>query len=109
MKSLKKFNSIPFPVNELKKGSAALTRIKESPKANNVNKRDSLKNCVIIWLLVAPTTFLKPTSLERLEERAVARLMKLTQAMISMKKAMTEKIVTYLISPLGLISACRWE
>ena len=50
---------------------------------------------------VDPATFLIPTSFARLDERAVERFMKFTQAISKMKKAMIEKIYTYVILLFG--------
>lgn len=41
-------------------------------RAINESATDSLKNCLISWDLYAPITFLIPTSLALLDDRAVA-------------------------------------
>ena len=44
-------------------------------------RRDSLKNWRMSWPRVPPSVFRRPTSFARPSKRAVARFMKLTQAM----------------------------
>ncbi len=60
--------------------------------AIKVRRVDSPKNCLIRSDFRAPTTFRIPTSLARVECRAVDRFMKLTQARSRMQKAVKEKM-----------------
>src|SRR5215831_5540323 len=72
---------------------------------------DSVRNCLTRLLRSEPRTFRTPTSFARLEERAVERFIKLTQAMSKMKIAMAEKMYTYwilLFAPnSATLSECR--
>ena len=52
----------------------------------NKKKTASPRNCLIRYSFVAPTTFLKPISLERFEERAVERFIKFIHAVTIIKK-----------------------
>ena len=53
---------------------------------------DSVRNCAIRLFLKEPNTFLTPTSFARLDERAVERFIKLTQAINKIRIAIKEKI-----------------
>jgi len=53
---------------------------------------DSVKNWPINCIRKDPKTFRTPTSLARPADRAVERLMKLMQAIITINRAMAEKI-----------------
>ena len=64
---------------------------KDKIRAIKVKIIDSPKNCLISWGLSAPTTFLRPTSLALLAERAVARFIKFKQASKSIKRPIPEK------------------
>ena len=74
---------------------------KKTAKARAINaiRVDSPKNCRIICDLFAPATFRRPISLERLDDFAVDRFIKLTHAINKTKRAMAVKIKTYFIFP----------
>ena len=55
---------------------------------------DSVRNCKPSDARRAPMTFLKPISIARRVDRAVARFMKLIQAMTRIKIATTNRIRT---------------
>ena len=63
-------------------------------RENILRITDSVRNWVISKDLLEPTTFRIPTSLDLVVERAVARFMKLIQAMIRIRMAITENIYT---------------
>ena len=67
--------------------------------ANRAMTNASPMNCAMRPLFPAPSTFLTPTSFARCSLRAVARFMKLMQAMKRMIHAMTENRCTYAIRP----------
>ena len=69
----------------------------ERRNAMRHTKTDSPINCRANWFFVAPATFRTPTSLALSDARAVVRLIKLKQAIKSIKMAMREKIYTFLI------------
>ncbi|MGB2908766.1 MAG: hypothetical protein WBB73_16820 [Candidatus Aminicenantaceae bacterium] len=79
-----------FPVRLLKAGRKTLTRTAAETAAKKANNIDSPKNCRIISGRLPPTTFLIPTSLARIVERAVERFMKLMQAIRITIRATTE-------------------
>ncbi len=54
--------------------------------ANKVIRKVSPMNCMMRFLRLLPNTLRTPTSLARFTACAVARLMKLTQAMIRQEK-----------------------
>ncbi len=64
-----------WPDSLLIKGSNNNVITNARINASHVIKTDSLKNCIIISLRCAPTTFLTPISLARNMERAVERFM----------------------------------
>src|SRR5437868_4179502 len=53
---------------------------------------DSVRNCAIKYLRGEPSTLRTPTSFALLDERAVDRFIKFTQAISSINIAMAEKI-----------------
>ena len=57
---------------------------------------DSTRNCDTSCLRTAPTTFLIPISLARLEARAVDKLIKLTQAITTMKMMLLDAMLLIL-------------
>ena len=63
-----------------------------STKAIKAITSDSPKNCLIKEPLPAPNTFLTPTSVDLLEERAVDKFIKLMQAINKVKKAMDARM-----------------
>ena len=65
---------------------------------NDINK-DSPINCLISLALPDPNTFRTPTSLARCSDLAVARFMKLMQAINKIITAISEKSFTYFIFP----------
>ena len=76
----------------LKKGrTRTISRMDVSP-TRKVKITDSVRNWLIRNRLDAPATFLTPTSLARLAERAVIRFMKLIQAINRMIIPTKEKI-----------------
>src|SRR4051812_20538421 len=77
--------------------------------AVSVTITDSARNWAIKYLLLEPNTLRTPTSRARLAERAVERFMKLMQASINIKTAITENIYTYSTLPLIPSSRCRLE
>src|SRR6188768_3266927 len=88
-----------FSVNELKDGMINATISKERQTARNDTNNDSPMNWATNCLLPAPTTLRTPISLALLKERAVARIIKLTQAINKIMIATMEKILTYSIRP----------
>src|SRR5689334_3089230 len=78
--------------NSLKKGRTNTVRNIAMAKASNETRNDSTKNCLMSCFLVEPITFLIPISLLRLRDWPIARLMKLMQAMMSIKIAMQLKM-----------------
>ena len=88
-----------FPDRLLKVGRKMETRMIEKKREMNERRIDSTMNCFMRCDFCAPVTFLMPTSLILVEDLAVAKFMKLIQAMSKTKAAMTEKMYTYLILP----------
>ena len=72
--SLKSRTSIVRLIKALKLGNTSMTMNAAIKKAMIVTKTDSPNNCRINCPLKAPTTLRMPISLERLNARAVARL-----------------------------------
>jgi len=66
--------------------------ISASNKEIKLNRKDSPKNWKINFVLVAPTTFLTPTSFALFIDRAVDKLIKLMQAINNIKNAMLERV-----------------
>ncbi len=81
---------ICFPVSELKDGNKAETMTKARTIAIIVSKNDSPKNWIIKFFRTAPDTFLIPISQALFADRAVERLMKLMQDIITINTAITE-------------------
>ncbi len=67
--------------------------------AININTSVSLKNCLTRSERLAPTVFLIPTSLVRVEDWAVDKFMKFMQAINKMKNAIAENVYTKIILP----------
>ena len=78
--------------NKKKTLDTTITIMIAKTSAVNAKVTDSVKNCRIKLLLRAPTTLRMPTSRARLAERAVARFIKLMQAITKTKIAIIEKI-----------------
>src|SRR5258705_2357540 len=78
---------------EFKPGNDVHTRIIERITANNVMIAVSLKNWNFNWALLLPSTFLTATSLDRFTAWAVDRLIKFTQAISRMNKAISHKVL----------------
>jgi len=68
-----------------------MTRTNARKRLNKERIRDSPRNCLMSCKRKAPRTFLTPTSLALLADRAVERFMKLKEAMSRMKNAIAEK------------------
>ena len=66
---------------------------------NTESRMVSPINCIMSCWRPAPTTFLTPISFALLNDRAVARFMKLKQAMIRTNKAIIDKAFTYVSFP----------
>src|ERR1700743_474734 len=81
-----------FPEISLNRGSSAQATVTARMAPASVTITDSVRNWAMRYLRGEPSTFLTPTSLARLAERAVDRFMKLIQARSRMKGAMAEKI-----------------
>src|SRR5690349_16747777 len=81
-----------LPETELKAGNNNKVKTIATINASILIKRDSPRNCITNDFFSAPNTFLMPTSDERLEDRAVARFMKLIQAIINVKMAIEPRI-----------------
>jgi len=69
-----------------------------------VKKKDSSINCLTSLVFEDPRVLRTPTSKARLVDLAVARFIKLMQAMIIIKTAIAENIYIYEIFPLCPIS-----
>src|ERR1700722_975070 len=85
-------NSLPDSV--LNTGRRAHARNKARVAPAIVTMTDSVRNWATRYFRGDPSTFLMPTSLARLADRAVDRFMKLIQAINRMNKAMAEKMYT---------------
>src|SRR6185295_53638 len=83
----------------LKYGSRAQASNSPSTNERKLKSKDSVRNCCTRLLLCEPTTFRSPTSLARLADLAVERLIKLIQAIIRIKQAMAPNNHTKRISP----------
>src|SRR6478735_1595514 len=83
---------ISLAASWLNNGSSSNAIKMASTNEKKLNKTDSVKNCVMRCERSEPATFLIPTSLARLAERAVERFIKFTQAINKIKMATTEKI-----------------
>ena len=92
-------NEIFFSVNRLKKGKRIRTSTAAQMTAKNVVIIASSMNCWKIAFLMAPETFLTPTSFARFKERAVARFIKFMHAINRIKAAIIENNLTYSIRP----------
>ncbi len=69
-------------------------------KDNKLRRIDSVKNWILSWPCIDPSVLRIPTSRARLSRRlAVAKFMKLMQAMIRIKRARPEKMYMYSILP----------
>src|ERR1044072_322349 len=71
----------------LKYGSRIQANISPSTNEKKLYNNDSAKNCWIKLLRCEPTTLRKPTSLARLADLAVERLIKLIHAITKIKPA----------------------
>src|SRR5690606_7649295 len=105
--------SMAFPAMALKVGSRTQAKTRARTKEIRLYSRDSMRNCPIKLDLWAPMVFLRPTSLARLADLAVDRLMKLMMAKSRTKTTMAEKSQTNLMSPCFrpsciFISDLRW-
>ncbi|MNI60953.1 hypothetical protein D3C85_1340470 [compost metagenome] len=67
-------------------GSAISVKTLPSNRETNTIVRVSVKNCTTSWLRWLPITLRMPTSFERLTACAVAKLIKLIDAVIIKKK-----------------------
>ena len=74
-----------------------------------VSKMASPINCFINTMRNAPITFLTPTSFARLTDRAVARFIKLMQAISKIKTAIMVKRRTYSILPPSILPSLNVE
>src|SRR5689334_8891514 len=88
-----------FSVRVLNEGNNNNTINKEKQIAMKETNNDSPMNCPINCLLPAPTTLRTPISLALRKERAVARFMKLMQAITRIMIATMENIFTYSMRP----------
>ena len=88
-----------LPAIELKTGSINAASISATSVEIKLYNKASVKNCQTNCFLSDPSTFLMPTSFALLDDCAVLRFIKFTQASIMMNKAIAEKMYTYLISP----------
>src|SRR4030095_8139177 len=95
----KKLTDKCFSVNVLKDGMISATISNERQIARNETNIDSPINCATNCLLPAPTTLRTPISLALRKERAVARFIKLIQAINKIITATIENILTYSIRP----------
>ena len=93
-----------FPDTWLNKGSKSHAIITAAAVATNVTSSDSVKNCAIKLLRGEPSTLRTPTSRARLEERAVDKFIKLTQAIRRIKQAIDAKTYKTVIFPFAEIS-----
>src|SRR5215207_6238327 len=93
-----------FPERRLKYGSNNIANTSAMANERKLNNVDSVRNCLIRLYLSEPMTFLNPTSLARLADLAVDRLIKLMHAMISMKHAIAPNNHTNRMSPLDRLS-----
>jgi hypothetical protein len=92
-------NSRCFLAISLKNGRSNSAINKANINEINVSRIDSPKNCLAICDLVAPITFLMPTSVALFADLAVARFIKLIQAIMRINNAIIEKIITSFILP----------
>ena len=88
-----------LPVRALNLGRNNSTITRARVRAIAEIRIDSPRNCFMSWKRLAPTTFRNPTSLVRWTDRAVARFIKLIQAVMRIKNAMSVKKTTYWMSP----------
>src|SRR3981081_679044 len=87
-----KEKEIFFPERSEKAGRKNSAIRNASRKARMDIIIDSPRNCHTRAFFSAPSTLRTPTSAERLEERAVARFIKLIQAISKVKSAMEARI-----------------
>ena len=102
-----KSSSICLEARVLNTGKNKYTKRSAKHIAANDKMIDSPKNCPIISILEAPTTFRIPTSLALFMERAVERFMKLIHAIKRMITAIIENRYTYIIGSVPF-KARRW-
>ncbi len=88
-----------FADSTLKYGSSTTANRIASEKERKLNNKDSVRNCQTRLPLSEPTTLRRPTSLARLADLAVDRLMKLMHARIKIKMATAPNSQTKRISP----------
>ena len=84
-----------LPVTELNAGKKSSTKEMAIKRLIKVVTNDSVKNCKINCLLVAPTAFFIPISLALFAALAVAKLIKLMEAISNIKNAIISKILIY--------------
>ena len=81
-----------IPNRLLKAGRVSSTISNPSINAKKLTRIDSERNCEINLFFPEPTTFRRPTSLALVADLAVARFIKLIQAIKRIRTATTEKM-----------------